>query len=522
MIMGVGLGSKFPGAIFKTALLMALFFTVASGSQALCDNVNQTCEQQWNLRAEVDGSALANDNNEDNMAADLSAFSTATIAFDYLNQSSSIVVQRVITGNDTPKFIKLTANDISNDLLSYTIVSLPSHGNISGTTPSIIYIPDNGYTGNDTISFSVNDQMGKFLNISVEIEVLSLYHPPSVRIRSPQSGEIFTAYAGDYIAEVPLHATASGDVAGIEFYDGLLKLDSTVPCEGGSSDCPATLIWPLDFGTHTIIAKATDTTMGKTCTSLPVVITVNPHEPSVEISSPSEGQIFTAPSDITITADVTDSIPVSFVEFFANSNRLTRIDNKSPYAVEFLSNSKSLARNDNKSPYAFVWKDAKPGVYNLVAKATDEMGTMGTAVSKPVLVIVVPVKPLSKSDLALTMVSSPNPAPTNGLLNYLLTVTNRGPDSATDVTVEDFLPPEMTCRSSKASQGSYESGYWSLGGLTKYRSAKLVLTVQTPSEAAVGQIANTAYVYGAELDPDNSNNHATTYTKIRADNVSPE
>ena len=317
----------------------------------------------------------------------------------------------------------------------------------------------------------------------------------------------------------PIHATASGDVVdGIEFYDGLHKLDSTVPCEGGSSDCPATLIWPLDVGTHTLIAKATDT-MGKTCTSLPVVITVNPHEPFVEISSPFDGQIFTAPSDITITAEVTDSNPISSVEFFANSNRLTRIDNKSPYAVEFLSNSKSLARTDNKSPYAFVWKDAKPGVYNLVAKAADEMGT---AMSKPVLVVVVPVKALSKSDLALTMVSSPNPAPTNGLLNYLLTVTNRGPDSATDVTVEDFLPPEMTCVSSKASQGSYESGYWSLGGLTKYRSAKLVLTVQTPSEAAFGQIANTAYVYGTELDPDNSNNHATTYTKIRADNVSPE
>ena len=47
MIMGVGLGSKFPGAIFKTALLMALFFTVASGSQALCDR-ESNCEQQWN------------------------------------------------------------------------------------------------------------------------------------------------------------------------------------------------------------------------------------------------------------------------------------------------------------------------------------------------------------------------------------------------------------------------------------------------------------------------------------------
>jgi uncharacterized repeat protein (TIGR01451 family) len=401
-------------------------------------------------------------------------------------------VQRVVTGNDTAKYIKLTANDINNDLLSYTIVSLPSHGNISGTMPRIIYIPDEGYTGNDTINFSVSDQMGNFLNISVGIEVLRLYHPPSVRIRSPQNREIFTAYANNDVAEVLIRATSSGDVIDeIQFYDGLSPLEF-VPCEDGGSSCAASLFWPFEVGTHTIIAKATDSS-GKTCTSLPVVITVSPSEPFVELSSPVDGQIFTSPSEITITAEVTDRNPISYVEFFANS--------------------KSLARIEDESPYTFVWTDAKPGVYNLVAMATDEMGT---AMSKPVLVIVVPVKALSKSDLALTMASSPNPAPTDGFLNYLLTVTNRGPDSATDVTVEDFLPPEMTCVSSKASQGIYDEGIWSLGGLTKYRSAKLVLTVQTPSEAAPGQIANTAYVYGAELDPDNSNNHAITYTKIKA------
>ncbi|MHB8118413.1 MAG: Ig-like domain-containing protein [Methanothrix sp.] len=492
--MGVGLEFKVPRAIFKMALLMALFLTIASGSQEPCDDVNQTCEQPWNLRTVVDdGSPLAYDSNGDNLVADLSAFSTDTVAFDYLNQSSSVVVQRVVTGNDTAKFIKLTANDVNNDLLSYTIVSLPSHGNISGTGPNIIYVPDQGYVGNDSIVIGANDETGYLQNITVSIDVLLFYHPPSVRIRSPQNREIFTAYAGDDVAEVPIHATASGDVVDeIQFYDGLYPLEF-VPCEDGGSSCAATLLWPFEVGTHTIIAKATDSS-GKTCTSLPVVITVNPSEPFVELSSPVDGQIFTSPSDITITAEVTDRNPISYVEFFANS--------------------KSLARIEDESPYTFVWTDAKPGVYNLVAMATDEMGT---AMSKPVLVIVVPVKALSKSDLALTMASSPNPAPTDGFLNYLLTVTNRGPDSATDVTVEDFLPPEMTCVSSKASQGFYhDEGIWDLGGLTKYRSAKLVLTVQTPSEAAPGQIANTAYVYGAELDPDNSNNHAITYTKIRA------
>jgi len=249
-----------------------------------------------------------------------------------------------------------------------------------------------------------------------------------------------------------------------------------------------------------LTATATDSTE-KSCTSLPVVITVNPPEPMVEISSPLAGEIFTAPADITITADVTDRHHVRNVEFFANS--------------------KLLARIENESPYVFVWKGAKSGVYNLVAKATDKNGT---AMSKPVLVVVVPAKPLSKSNLAITMSSSPNPAPACGLLNYVITVTNRGPDSASDVMVEDFLPSEMKYFSQKASQGVYKpgKGLWNVGGLTKYLSAKLVLTVRAPSVATAGQIYNTAYVYGAQYDPDNSNNHVVTYTKIKARGAAAE
>jgi uncharacterized repeat protein (TIGR01451 family) len=247
-----------------------------------------------------------------------------------------------------------------------------------------------------------------------------------------------------------------------------------------------------------LTAKAAGTG-GNSCPSLPVVITVNPSQPVVRITSPLAGQIFTASEDITITAEVIDSNPVSSVEFYANSQRL-------------------WSAIDNVSPYSFVWEGAKPGVYNLVAKASEYPDDpFSTALSEPVLIVVVPIKPLSKSDLALTMSSSSNPAPADGFFNYLLTVTNRGPDSATDVTVQDFLPPELVLISSTASQGDYDdSGIWSLGGLTKYRSARLVLTVQAPSDPSPGQISNTAYVYGAEVDPDNSNNHVVTYTKIEA------
>jgi uncharacterized repeat protein (TIGR01451 family) len=217
----------------------------------------------------------------------------------------------------------------------------------------------------------------------------------------------------------------------------------------------------------------------------------------VEITSPYDGQIFTSPADITVEANVIGSSG-THVEFFANSQSIG---------------------SKNESPYFIPWPGVKPGVYHLVAKATDGANT---AISKSVLIVVVPVKALTKSDLVITKSSSSDPAPAGGLFNYLLTVTNRGPDGATDVTVQDFLPPGLTCVDQRASQGEYVSGVWSVGGLDKYRSAKLVITVRTPSAVPPGQISNTAYVYGAELDPDNSNNYATTYTRLRAGNVSPE
>jgi uncharacterized repeat protein (TIGR01451 family) len=503
LIMNRGLEFKGPWGIFKIALLMALFLTIASGSETPCSEGDEMCDQQWNLLAkEESGSKLVTSISE-NFAADPNTQNIAEITFDLQDKSASSVVQNIITGNDTPSIIRLTAENIDSDLLSYSIVSPPGHGKISGIGPNLIYVPENDYAGNDSIIIAVSDGIGGEQNITVAIDVLRLYHPPSVRIRSPQNGEIFTAYEGLGYIEIPIHATASGEVSGgIEFYDGLRPLESIdgdpiAPCES-EAYCGATLVTELDPGIYTLIAKATDD-YGKTCTSLPVVITVNPSEPAVDITSPVNGEIFTSPADIIITADVADSNSVYFVEFFANS--------------------KSIGRIENESPCTFEWNDVKPGVYNLVAKATDELGS---AYSKSVLVIVVPVKPLAKSDLVLTMSSSPNPAPSGGLMNYLLTVTNRGPDSATDVTVEDFLPPELIYVSSKANQGDFDSEIWNVGGLAKYRSAKLVITVQTDSEVGPAQISNTAYVYGAEYDPDNSNNHATTYAKLMVGNVSLE
>jgi uncharacterized repeat protein (TIGR01451 family) len=508
IIMGVRLEFKVPWAVLKMALLMVLFLTIASGGQEPCSERDGNCNPSWSLLAKDDVAFAQVSDSSENDFANLNTIDTALIAFDFQNQSSSPEVQNVMTGNDTAKIIEFSARDINNDLLSYKFISSPLNGNVSGTAPNIIYKPNKGYLGNDSFIVRATNTMGIEKNISVSIDVVSLSHPPTVRIRSPRNGEIFTAYPGEfgatgYSVEIPIHATSSGDVSSIEFFDETLQGDKMIgsgDCENTGGDCPVTIFYEFFVGTHILTAKAFPGTGGNSCPSLPVIITVNPSQPVVRITSPLAGQIFMASEDITINAEVIDSNPVSSVEFYANSQKIWNT-------------------TESDSPYTFVWEDVKPGVYNIVAKAIEVPDDpFATAVSKPVLIVVVPTKPLSKSDLALSMSSTSNPAPSSGFFNYVLTVTNRGPDSATDVNVQDFLPPELELKSSTVSQGSFDPdpGIWSLGSLTKYHSARLVLTVQVHLDAPPGQVSNTAYVYGAEVDPDNSNNHAITYTKIDA------
>jgi uncharacterized repeat protein (TIGR01451 family) len=498
-IMYKGWKLPIPWAMFKLTLLVVLLLSAVSGGQEPCSDADGNCKPLWSLQAKEDAAFAQASESFENDLVSPNAIDTARIAFDFQNQSASPETWQAIAGNDSVKVIELFAGDINNALLSYEITKLPLHGNISGTAPNIIYQPNAGFTGNDSFVVSATSVTGAKKNITVSVDVVTLSHPPTVRIRSPRNGDVFTANPGPngatgYSIEIPVHATSSGEVQSISFYDNSnpVPIGSGI-CEDASGNCPVTIIHNFLAGTHVLTAKAFSTKWGNSCPSLPVVIVVNPSQPAVRITSPLPGQIFTSPEEITITAEVIDSNPVSRVEFYANSMMI-------------------WSTTESKSTYTFEWGSVKPGVYNIVVKAIENPNTI--AISKPVLIIVVPERPLSKSDLALSMASTSNPAPVGGFFNYILTVTNRGPDSATAVMVQDYLPPELEFVSAKASQGDYDSGVWNLGKLTKYHSARLVLNVRVLPGAPLGQVANTAYVYGAERDPDNSNNHAIVYTKI--------
>jgi hypothetical protein len=68
--------------------------------------------------------------------------------------------QEVTTAQGTPKTISLTGQDANGDALTFSIVTSPIHGSLSGFTPAtgvVTYIPSGSFAGADSFTFSVDD-----------------------------------------------------------------------------------------------------------------------------------------------------------------------------------------------------------------------------------------------------------------------------------------------------------------------------------------------------------------------------
>jgi uncharacterized repeat protein (TIGR01451 family) len=121
------------------------------------------------------------------------------------------------------------------------------------------------------------------------------------------------------------------------------------------------------------------------------------------------------------------------------------------------------------------------------------------------------------ADLAVQKSDSPDPVTVGETLTYTVTVTNNGPDDASNVLVSDVLPGSVAFVSATPSQGScmQASGTVScnLGTITNGGNANVVIEV-TPSQA--GQLQNTASIDADEGDPDDNNNSDTETTTVVA------
>jgi uncharacterized repeat protein (TIGR01451 family) len=117
------------------------------------------------------------------------------------------------------------------------------------------------------------------------------------------------------------------------------------------------------------------------------------------------------------------------------------------------------------------------------------------------------VKSTSIADLSLFQTVDPGQVTVGNNLTYILTVTNNGPDTATEVLLRDILPPDVAFVSVTPAQGSCtffpSTVTCALDTINKGSSVTVKITT-TPTQT--GAIENNAYVAGNVSDPEMNNN----------------
>ncbi|HET9314057.1 MAG TPA: Ig-like domain-containing protein, partial [Vicinamibacteria bacterium] len=219
--------------------------------------------------------------------------------------------------------------------------------------------PSHTYTslGTFTVSLVVNDGTASSAPAATTVTITNLL--PAVVLTSPPAGSVFHAPAA-----VTLAADATdpdGSVALVEFFAGSVKV-------GEDATAPYAVLWSgAAPGAHILTARVTDES-GGTGVSAPVTILVN-SPPAVSISSPAAGASFVAPATVLLEANAFDlDGTIAQVEFFANGT---------PLGVA------------TTSPYKLTWSNVAAGVYDVTARATDNLGAVTTSAPRTVRVTAV-------------------------------------------------------------------------------------------------------------------------------------
>jgi len=85
----------------------------------------------------------------------IAALESATNALELVHVAPIAISQAVVA--EKKQLITLTAYAAADTRLTYTILTQPAQGTLTGSPPGIIYTPKNGFRGTDSFTFKVND-----------------------------------------------------------------------------------------------------------------------------------------------------------------------------------------------------------------------------------------------------------------------------------------------------------------------------------------------------------------------------
>ena len=178
----------------------------------------------------------------------------ATVTIQVINNAPIAEPLTVTTSVDQRVEFTLTGTDPDGDALQFNITSNPTHGTLAGYIPNMIYIPDEGFYGQDSFTFVVFDGFEESLPATVSITVTRppVANPQTVTTVHDQRVDIVltgTDPDGDAlqfnITSNPTHGTLAGFIPNMIYIpdEGFFGQDSFtfVVFDGFEESSPATV-----------------------------------------------------------------------------------------------------------------------------------------------------------------------------------------------------------------------------------------------------------------------------------------
>jgi len=185
-----------------------------------------------------------------------------TVSITVLNFNIAPVAedQSLTLNEDTPQPLTLTASDAENDPLTWSLLTPPAHGTLTGAAPDFTYTPSANYHGADSFTFRVFDGQENSNTATVSLTVAPVNDAP---VASAGSGNIEASY--------PLPLTLAGsDVDG----DAITFAIVDQPAHGALTGIAPSVTYTADIawaGPDTFTFTVSDGTL----TSAPAIVTIN-------------------------------------------------------------------------------------------------------------------------------------------------------------------------------------------------------------------------------------------------------
>ncbi|MGJ8672886.1 Ig-like domain-containing protein [Rubritalea sp.] len=160
---------------------------------------------------------------------------------------------RVSLDEDSSLAIELTATDPNGAALTYSVISQPSNGSLSGTAPNLVYTPNENFFGTDSLVYTVNNGTTDSLRGIVMFDVTGTEDSPTFSLATNSIATASTS--GPYSGSLGTLATdPDGDALSFTVLSGPSWLTSTA--DGTLSGTPQL----ADLGTNSWTIQVTDST----------------------------------------------------------------------------------------------------------------------------------------------------------------------------------------------------------------------------------------------------------------------